>query len=132
MNIENILKAHKNRVTPERVAIYKFLKTRHLFSYNDIVENFSTIGRASIFRTLNLFLEIWVIRKVEVWENIATYELQGDDHHHHEHMKCSKCLNIINFESENICKKIFTEAKKIWFEITSHSIGVLGTCKNCL
>jgi Fur family ferric uptake transcriptional regulator len=132
MEIEKILREHKNRVTPERVAIFSFLKTKHLFSYNDIAEEFPKIWRASIFRTLNLFLEIGVIRKLELWGSAASYELQDSSHHHHEHMRCSKCSSIINFESENICKKIFVEAKKIWFKITSHSIGVLGTCKNCL
>jgi len=130
MSIKHILREQKNRVTPERIAIYEFLETKHLFTYNDIVDNFSTISRASVFRTLNLFLELWVIRKLEVWENIATYELQTT-HHHHEHMKCSKCSTIINFESESICKKLFIEAKKMWFEIKSHSIGILGICKNC-
>jgi Fe2+ or Zn2+ uptake regulation protein len=40
------------------------------------------------------------------------YEL-NDEKHHHEHMKCEKCNDIINFDSENICKKILKEAKKI-------------------
>jgi len=66
MDIKKVLQKHKNRVTPERIAIFEFLKTRHLFSYNDIALNFSNIGRASIFRTLNLFLEIGAIRKVEL------------------------------------------------------------------
>lgn len=131
MNIEKILKENKNRVTPERIAIFDFLKTKHLFSYNDILDNFSDLWRASIFRTLNLFLDIWVIRKVDTWEKVATYELNDEDHHH-EHMKCDKCKKIISFHSDKICSKIFSEAKKLWFEIKSHSIWVIGTCKNCL
>jgi len=41
-----------------------------------------------------------------------SYEI-NDEEHHHEHMKCEKCDSIISFASENICKKIFSEAKKI-------------------
>jgi len=58
MDIIQILKDDNNRVTPERVAIYTFLETKHLFTYNDIIDNFSSISRASVFRTLNLFLEL--------------------------------------------------------------------------
>jgi len=131
MDIEKILREKQNRVTPERVAIFDFLKTKHIFTYNDIMKNFKDIWRSSVFRTLNLFLSLWIIRKLDLWDNIMSYEL-NDEKHHHEHMKCCKCNNIITFNSENICKKIFEEAKKMWFEIKSHSIWVVGTCKNCL
>lgn len=129
--MENILKENNNRITPERIAIFNFLKTKHIFTYNDIIYNFKNIWRASAFRTLNLFLELWIIRKVEVWERAMTYELNNEIHHH-EHMKCSNCNSIISFYSDTICKKIFKEAKKLWFTVTSHNIWVIGTCKNCL
>jgi Fe2+ or Zn2+ uptake regulation protein len=46
-------------------------------------------------------------------------------------MKCEKCNDIINFDSENICKKILKEAKKIWFKVSNHSIWIYWTCKKC-
>lgn len=131
MNIVNILKNNKNRVTPERIAIFNYLKTKHIFTYNDIKENFKNIWRASIFRTLNLFLELWVIRKVEFWKKIMAYEIDDKDNHH-EHMMCEKCDSIISFDSNFICNKIFDEATKIWFKVKQHSIWVLGICKKCL
>ncbi|MCP4523738.1 MAG: transcriptional repressor [Candidatus Gracilibacteria bacterium] len=131
MEIEQILRENNNRVTPERVAIYNYLKTKHIFSYNNISQNFGELGRASIFRTLNLFLDLGVIRKVEIGEKTMTYEL-NDHNNHHEHMKCENCKEVISFDSDNICNKIFQEAKKLGFKIKSHNIGVLGTCKNCV
>ncbi|MDD3793535.1 MAG: Fur family transcriptional regulator [Candidatus Gracilibacteria bacterium] len=131
MNIEKILREKQNRVTPERIAIFNFLETKHIFTYNDIMDNFKDIGRSSIFRTLNLFLSLGIIRKLDLGGNIMSYELNNENHHH-EHMKCNVCNSIITFHSENICKKIFEEAKKMGFEIKSHSIGVVGTCKKCL
>lgn len=130
MVIKEILRKNNNRVTPERIALFEYLKKVHTFTYNDIVNNTKNIWRASVFRTLNLFLELWIIRKVEVWWKIMTYEI-NDEEHHHEHMKCDKCDCLISFESDNICKKIFKEAKKIWFEIKSHNIWIVWTCKNC-
>jgi len=131
MKIEEILKENNNRITPERVTIFNFLKTKHIFTYNDITSNFENIWRSSVFRTLNLFLSLWVIRKVEIWWKVMSYEI-NDENQHHEHMKCEKCNSIISFDSDNICKRIFDEAKKIWFQIKSHNIWVLGICNKCL
>ena len=131
MNIEEILKENNNRVTPERISIFDFLKTKHIFSYNDINSNFEKIWRASIFRTLNLFLDLWIIRKVDIWEKTMSYEI-NDEKHHHEHMKCSNCNKIISFDSGNICNKLFLEAEKIWFKIKTHNIWIVWTCENCL
>jgi Fe2+ or Zn2+ uptake regulation protein len=47
-------------------------------------------------------------------------------------MKCNNCGDILSFESQNICNKLFSEAKKIGFKISEHSIWIFGTCKNCI
>lgn len=130
MKIETFLKQNNNRITHERIAIFEFLQTKHIFTYNDIIFHFQDIGRASVFRTLNLFLELWVIRKVDIGQKTMTYELNNEAHHH-EHMKCNSCGSVINFPSASICEQIFKEAEKMGFEIKSHSIGILGVCKEC-
>lgn len=131
MKIENILKENNNRVTPERIAIFEFLKIKHIFTYNDIIGHFKSLWRASIFRTLNLFLDLGIIRKIDVWAKTMTYEFV-DHHNHHEHMRCDSCNSIIGFHADSICKKILEEAKKMWFQVKSHSIWVVGKCKKCL
>lgn len=130
MKIEEILKKHNKSVTKERIEIYESFKEHHIFTSSQIIDE-KIFSRASVFRTLNLFLEIWIIRKVNLWEKIETYELI-DESHHHEHMKCEKCQKVISFESENICKKILEEASKKWFKVKSHNICVVWTCENCL
>lgn len=130
MKIEKILKNNNKRITSERVAIFDYLKTKHIFSYDDITKNFDDIWRSSIFRTLNLFLDIWVIRKIDIWDNKNTYELEKSEHHH-EHMKCNNCDKIISFHSDKICNQLFEEAKKIWFEIKQHNIWIVWICKKC-
>lgn len=131
MKIETILKINWLKSTQERLQIYNFINKRHIFSCNDLLYNLKNVWRASIFRTLKLFLEIWIIRKVNLWEKIETYELI-DETHHHEHMKCENCENVISFESEDICNKILKEAEKKWFKIKSHNICITWVCKNCL
>lgn len=131
MNIKNILKKNWKRITNERVDIFNYITTKHIFTSNDLLDRFNNIWRASIFRIVNLFLDLWVIRKVNLWNKVETYELYSESNHH-EHMKCEKCNSILSFTSSNICNKIFEEAKLLWFTIKSHSIWVYGICSKCL
>ncbi len=45
-------------ITEERKEIFNYLETKHIFSAQEVLEQFPTLGRASIFRTIRLFLEI--------------------------------------------------------------------------
>ena len=130
MKIQNILRDAWKKATPERIELFNYMDKKHIFTANDITENFSNIGRASIFRTIKLFVEIWVLRRVHIGDGAENYEIQHS-HNHHEHMACNVCGSIISIASESICKKIFSEAKKIGFQIQEHSVNIFGTCSNC-
>ena len=131
MNIEKILRSSWNKATPERKTLFEWMQEKHLFTANDIKEDFSNIGRASIFRTLKLFVEIWVLRRINLWESGESYEIECCEAHHHEHMKCNSCGDILSFASETICERIFSEAKKLGFQIDEHSLSIFWKCKNC-
>jgi len=130
MKLETVLKKHGKSLTKERSDIFSFLETKHMFSAQDITEHFSSIGRASVFRTISLFLEIGLIRRLRFSDKWEVYEL-NDAGHHHEHMKCEQCHEIMSFDSHSICQKIFEEAKKSGFRIKEHSVSVLGICQKC-
>lgn len=132
MEIQEKLKDSWKKVTPERVELYAWMKNRHLFSAADIQKDFSHIGRASIFRSLKLFCEIWALRKVNLWESAESYEVECCADCRHEHMKCTICGNIVNFTSDIISGQIFAQAKKLGFHIDEHSLSVFGTCKKCI
>lgn len=131
MKIEDILKEKWKRVTSERIEIFEFIEKKHIFDSNDILNNFKNIWRASVFRTINLFLEIWLIRKVKTCKNWDSYEIIHSENHHHEHMECLDCWDILNFESEKIYKEITKTAKKLWFSIDEQIINISWKCKNC-
>lgn len=131
MDIEKILKEKWKRITEERIEIFNFISEKHIFDSNDILKNFENIWRASVFRTINLFLEIWVIRKVKTWKNGDSYEIIHENKHSHEHMECSDCWDILSFESEKIYKEIMKKAQKLGFEIKDQFINISGKCKDC-
>jgi Fe2+ or Zn2+ uptake regulation protein len=58
MKIEEILKNNKKSITPERIQLFESMDAKHIFCASDIESEFPTLSRASIFRTLKLFLEL--------------------------------------------------------------------------
>ncbi len=66
MNIESLLKSAGKSITQERKDIFEFLNKQHIFSSSDLIAKFPEIGRASVFRTINVFLEIGCIRRVNL------------------------------------------------------------------
>ena len=132
MKIEDVLKRNKKKCTPERLELFAWMEKKHLFTSADLELEFPHLWRASIFRTIKLFCETWALRRIYLWESGESYELECCSKHHHEHMKCNNCGNVVSFESGNICKKLFSEAKKIGFHVSEHSIWIFGTCKNCI
>ena len=131
MDIKNLLQLWWKSCTKERRDIFKYLAKQHIISSSDIVDYFDgSIWRASVFRTIKLFQELWIIRRVQGADKWESYEINDSDHHH-EHFNCSNCWDCISFESEKLCKKIFEEAKKIGFTIQEHNIWVFGICQKC-
>ena len=131
MNFEETLRNTWSKVTPERKKLYNWMKEKHLFTASIIEQDFSSISRASIFRTLKLFCELGILRRINLGDWAESYEIECCEKHHHEHMKCNTCWEVLNFASDKICKKLFLEAKKLGFYISEHSISILWTCKAC-
>lgn len=130
MILEKILKENNLRITKERKNLFNYMKKAHIFNASNLIKNFSNIWRASIFRTLKTFLEIGLIRKINIWDSIETYEF-SDENHHHEHIRCKSCWKIESIEIDDICKKIIKEAEKKWFSVKNHSVNITWTCPNC-
>lgn len=130
MKIEDILKREKKNVTPERKELFTRMQEFHIFSAKDLETNFSEIPRASIFRTIKLFCEIGVLRRINLEAGVDQYEVNSHEHHH-EHMKCESCGKILSFDSQFLCKLLSQVAKNNNFMLREHSINLFGICNEC-
>lgn len=130
MEIWKILKQHKKSTTPERKQLFSKMNEFHIFSARDIENAFPQIPRATIFRTIKLFFEIWVLRRVTLDTGSEQYEV-NDENNHHEHMMCRICGKVMSFESDFICKLLKKVAKNANFHMTEHSVNIIWNCKNC-
>lgn len=88
------------------------------------------IGYATVYRTLKLFAEAGLAREVLLHDGQTRYEhvVAGE---HHDHLVCTGCNAIIEFEDETIEKLQKEIAARHGFMIKSHKMEMYGLCANC-
>lgn len=128
---KEIFHKYGKKWTQEREEILTFLQEIHIFSSQLLLDRFPKLGRASIFRTIALFLEMWIVRRVNLWSKGDEYEYIENSSVHHEHMKCEKCGIVMSFESDFICKLLAKVCKNKGFTLKEHSVSLLGFCEKC-
>jgi len=91
----------------------------------------SSIGRASVFRTLDLLTSLSIIRPTYISTSLTpTYVLLPDGHHHH--IICTNCNRVIEFDE---CALGSIEAEleaRLHVKLTGHLLEFYGLCDRCL
>lgn len=131
---EHIAKHHL-KVTKERTAILQAFREaqRHVTAeelYRMMKEKHASIGLATIYRTLNLFCECGLAEQRQFGDGHARYELIYNVNHH-DHLVCTQCKKIIEFENRDIEKLQEKVAKENRFTIYSHKLELYGLCSEC-
>lgn len=131
---EHIAKHHL-KVTKERSAILRaFIEAeRHVTAeelYRMMREKHASIGLATIYRTLNLFCECGLAEQRQFGDGHARYELTYNVNHH-DHLVCTQCKKITEFENMDIEKLQEKVAKAHRFTIYSHKLELYGLCSDC-
>jgi len=133
--LKNHISKHNLKVTKERSAVLKaFLESeRHITAeelYRHMKDQGSSIGLATIYRTLNLFCESGLAEQRQFGDGQARYELTYNVNHH-DHLICQQCHRIIEFENKEIEKLQEKVAKENRFKIFSHKLELYGICARC-
>lgn len=116
--ILKFLYENDDHCTPEE--IYMLLKK----SYPDI-----NIGIATVYRTLTLLEESGIASSISFGTQGKKYELGLKKHH--DHLICTACGAIIEFLDETIESQQEEIAKKFNFQMTDHTMKIVGLCENC-
>jgi Fur family ferric uptake transcriptional regulator len=86
-----------------------------------------TLGIATVYRTLTLFVEEGLLTAVELPGTIARYELAGLAHHHHFH--CRGCGRVYDLQG---CPGDLRQLAPPGFALESHEIVLYGRCVQCV
>lgn len=136
-NHEMILKDHllqkglKN--THQRELIFKtFLESKGHITIEALLEKVrkkdANIGYATVYRTLLLLQECGLAVQRNFGEGQSLFEVSGE---HHDHLICTKCHAIIEFENDQIEMIQEQIAKKHKFQLISHRHELYGICPKC-
>jgi len=113
----------------QRVSIYDYLK--HTTAHPSVSQIFSdlhptipSLSRATVYNTINLFVDKKIVVPVQVDGSEARYDL-ADPHHAHFH--CVSCQKIYDIPSEGFG---VPEPLKN-FEVQEAQLHYKGLCPNC-
>jgi Fur family ferric uptake transcriptional regulator len=133
------LQERQHKMTPQRqIVLQIFLDNpdEHLSAedvYDLLKESHSEIGLATIYRTLELLVELGILSKIEFGDGCSRYELiitESNTHHHH-HIICTECGKVIEFKDDLLEPLEEAIEKEFDFKITNHQVKFFGKCKEC-
>ena len=138
--VKDLLREKGLKVTSQRLMVLNILSTHgdeHLTVeeiYDLAKEESPEIELATIYRTVQVLLELHVIEKVTFDDGFARYELNGEETgsgHRHHHAICTLCGKVYSLETDlldTLEKQVF---KSLGFEVTDHEVKLYGLCSAC-
>ena len=122
-------------VTPQReqVAEALFSSTKHLSAdevEQALRERGVHVGKATIYRTLDLLADSGMISERDFGEGFRRYE-RVPGHPHHEHLICLRCGKVVEFSDDRLERMKSLVAEEYGFRHSHHRLEIYGVCRDC-
>jgi len=88
------------------------------------------ISAATVYRTMKLLAELGIAHAQRFGDGHTRYE-SAVDRHHHDHLICTGCGTIIEFENDRIEALQDSVARRHGFKVTRHKLELYGLCQGC-
>ncbi len=129
--IQEKLKEKGLKVTPQRIAIYDALVSleNHPTAENivdSIKADYPSISVGTVYKVLNVFVDIGVVKKVKSEKDVMRYDAILD---HHHHLYCNDSDRIEDYEDEELdqlVKDYFKKKKIKNFKIEDFNLQITG------
>jgi Fur family transcriptional regulator, ferric uptake regulator len=121
------------RETAPRRAIVDLIADRSSsFTAQDLYEELDRrgIGRATVFRTLNLLHDMGLVNRIHTGDGCHRYTLCEPVHHHH--LVCNECGQVFPLDGCPVEKEVQSAANAVAFQILGHHVEVFGLCADCI
>lgn len=125
------------RLTRERETIVDEVFASHEhFDTDQLVNRLSgrsggkRVSRATVYRTLDDMVLAGLLRKVARSHDREVYE-HDYGYPQHDHMICSKCGTLIEFENAPLSRLLEGVTTEHDFRMTGHRLEVYGLCAEC-
>lgn len=98
--------------------------------HHKVIKHDPSVGLATVYRTLSLLCQCGIAQQREFGEGRTRFEIVHE-YKHHDHLICTKCGKIIEFENCNIERQQEKVARDHKFTIYSHKLELYGLCSGC-
>ncbi|MCS6798062.1 MAG: transcriptional repressor [Myxococcota bacterium] len=88
------------------------------------------VGYATVYRTLKLLKESGLAHERHFGDGMSRYEVHAEDEHH-DHLICTECGRIVEFEEPAIERLQERVARRYGFRLTRHKHELYGVCPPC-
>ena len=127
-----ILRENDLKVTPQRLAILKFVRTHMTHPtaeeiYSALKKNNPSLSKTTVYNALESLKEHNIIQELTICVSEHRYDFIGDTHHHH--FLCKKCGRIIDIDIE--CPNMH-KVTQFGHKVDEIHGYFKGTCKDCL
>jgi Fur family transcriptional regulator, ferric uptake regulator len=89
------------------------------------------VGRASIYRALELLYDHGLINRLDVGDGVARYELADPAGEHHHHLVCDRCGRLVAFDDPGLERAIHRVSERLGMRVNSHDVVLRGECEEC-
>lgn len=132
-NITAIFKEKKLKLTPQRLAVYKYLMStkEHPSAeviYKAIQADFPTMSLATVYKALKTLVEVGLIQELNVGEVNFRYDGKIDSHPHIQCIKCGRVDDLLNLSFDHLNSEV---EKNSEYKILSNQTYFYGLCKDC-
>ncbi|HET8863890.1 MAG TPA: Fur family transcriptional regulator [Solirubrobacterales bacterium] len=96
----------------------------------EIDRRLDSVGRASVYRTLEQLDRLHLVQRVQIGGDAAGYERVDPEQHHH-HLVCEQCGRLTPFADRSLEQAIEAVSREAEFEVAAHDVVLRGRCPDC-
>lgn len=122
------MRGHRITASRRRVLEAVLAQDAH-FTVDDVLRDTGKVGRATVFRTMKLLLDLNVVCRVLLEDGTLHYRLSTRGHHHH--LVCRGCGRVEDFTNCDVGSLVSELSKATAYEIEGHWLEVYGRCQAC-
>ena len=108
--------------------LFRTSKQRHMAAedvYRQLLAEQTDLGLATVYRVLAQFEQTGLLKKSQLGNNKAVYEL-NDRERHHGHLVCTKTGDVLEFFDPEIENRLKVIAAELGFELSDYVVTAFG------
>ncbi len=114
---------------PRKQVVERVLAETRPFTAEQIVADLPQIGRATVYRTLEILVGIDVLTRLIRPGGYPAYVVGQPGHRHH--LICSQCGRVVEFTACPVDPLIESLVRETSFHVESHHLEIVGLCPDC-